>query len=128
MKSEEEAQLEYEKMMDAAQKLWEELDAKKVALGKAISQRSQEKSDEIADKDKNNADLTDEKDYREKITPDCDWIIGAFTKRAEARAAEIEGLTGAKEYLAGMTPALLEKQASFDDAVLGNTKFLAMRK
>ena len=39
--------------------------------------------------------------YLEKIKPNCDWIEGAFTKRAEARKKESEGLQQAKAILAG---------------------------
>merc|ERR1719207_385721 len=50
-------------------------------------------------------DTTGEKDatleYLEKIKPNCDWIEGAFTKRAEARKKESEGLMNAKAILAG---------------------------
>ena len=41
-----------------------------------------------ADKNSNELDLKDEEDYRAEITPDCDWIIGAFAKRAEARGSD----------------------------------------
>merc|ERR1719316_1169730 len=40
-------------------------------------------------------------EYLEKIKPNCDWIEGAFTKRAEARKKESEGLQQAKAILAG---------------------------
>merc|ERR1719271_1847737 len=40
-------------------------------------------------------------EYLEKIKGNCDWIEGAFTKRAEARKKESEGLMNAKAILAG---------------------------
>merc|ERR1719359_2071840 len=40
-------------------------------------------------------------EYLAKIKPNCDWIEGAFTKRAEARQKESEGLQRAKAILAG---------------------------
>merc|ERR1719456_1054322 len=40
-------------------------------------------------------------EYLGKIKPNCDWIEGAFTKRAEARKQESEGLQQAKAILAG---------------------------
>merc|ERR550537_1075962 len=40
-------------------------------------------------------------EYLAKIKPNCDCIEGAFTKRAEARAKESEGLQRAKAILAG---------------------------
>jgi len=72
----------------------------------------------------------DEEDYVAEITPDCDWIIGAFEKRATARAAEIQGLTGAKDFLSGAkAPAsLLQQKRAFDDNALSGIKFLGLRK
>jgi len=72
----------------------------------------------------NNRDRDDELTYKKKLTPDCDWIIKAFDGRAEARAAEMGGLTTAKELLAGM-PALIEK-AKFDDTTLKGIRFLGV--
>merc|ERR1719386_144392 len=40
-------------------------------------------------------------EYLSKIAPNCDWIESAFTKRAELRAKESEGLTQAKAILLG---------------------------
>jgi len=40
-------------------------------------------------------------DYLASIKANCDWIEGAFTKRAEARKKESEGLAQAKAILAG---------------------------
>merc|ERR1719412_1116181 len=51
----------------------------------------------------NEGELKDELDYKAEIKPDCDWILGAFEKRSKARTMELDGLTGAKEYLAGAT-------------------------
>merc|ERR1719486_1463200 len=69
-------------------------------------------------------------EYKAEIKPDCDWIIGAFTKRADARAAEIAGLTSAKEYLAGMA-GLIETgkkgQKKFDDAAFSKLGFLHIK-
>jgi len=69
----------------------------------AIAKRQKERADEKEDKKGNEGELKDELDYKASIKPDCDWILGAFEKRAKARAMELEGLTGAKEYLAGAT-------------------------
>jgi len=132
MKSEEEAQLEYESQMSAAKKLKEELVAKKVSLEEAIAKRKGEKADEIELKTENENSLEDEISYKASIKPDCDWILGAFEKRAAAREAELNGLAGAKEFLAGYQPSeasLLEKTRSkpFDDHRLGSLGFLGVR-
>jgi len=135
MKAEEAAMLEYEKQTAAAQKLKDELIAKEHSLTESIAKRGADKSDEISDKDANDKDLKDELAYKDSITPDCDWILGAFSKRSEARTAEMNGLVAAKEFLAGYKPpseqsALIEKAQAegktFDDAALRNVRFLGL--
>jgi len=132
MKAEETAQLEYEAQMKAAEKLRAELDAKRVSLEAAISQREGERSDERELKKENEDELKDEQDYKASIKPDCDWIIGAFEKRAAARAAETNGLVGAKEFLAGYQvpkeEALLQASTGFDDRALASVRFLGVRR
>jgi len=108
MTAEEQAQLQYEDAMAAAKKLEMKLFEKKMKLTVAIADRTNERADETEDKKGNEGELKDELDYKAEIKPDCDWILGAFEKRAKARAMELDGLTGAKEYLAGAT--LLQTQ------------------
>lgn len=125
MKAEEEAQLAYEKAKAAAEKLIEELTAKKVSLEEAIAERTVEKTEEKATKATNEALLKDELDYRAKITPDCDWIIGAFSKREARRDAEEEGLRGAKDFLAGaQEAAFLQKGNRRPAADFASLKFM----
>jgi predicted nucleic acid-binding Zn-ribbon protein len=93
------AQLEFEASLKAAEKLVADLTVKKENLETEIARLGEEKSAEHETMNGNKADLKDEKDYRAKITPDCDWIIGAFTQRAQKRTAEMNGLTSAKEHL-----------------------------
>jgi len=130
MKAEEEAQLAYEEQMATAKKLRASLVTKKVNLEVMIAKKQEELKDEEADKKKNEGDLKDEEDYKASITPDCDWILKAFAERAEKRAAELDGLVGAKEYLVGYKPSLLEKRVTkvFDDDKLPGLKFLALQK
>jgi len=135
MRDEESAQLAFEKQMAAAKKLEADLLQKKIDLENMIAKREKEKADEIILMNNNKADLKAEVDYRTKITPDCNWIIGAFSKRASDRQAEHEGLVKAKEYLAGyQSPAqeasLLEQsngKRKFDDNALSNIGFLGFR-
>lgn len=125
MKAEEEAQLEYEALIAEADKLLDTLNKKKISLINAIAQRSGEKTDEETLRTNNKADLKDERDYKDSITNDCDFIIRTFEKRAAARTAEYDGLSGAKEFLVGMTtpaPGLL--QTSYDDGALPSARFL----
>ena len=75
----------------------------------------------------NSKEKTDELEYKAKIKPDCDWIIGLFKERETARAAEMNGLLTAKEYLAGAkVPSLLQK-SKFNDDALSSIKFMAMK-
>merc|ERR1719215_2374797 len=113
--------------MDTATKLREKLVTKKVNLEVQIARRSEQLSWKEADKKKNEEELKDEKEYKASIKPDCDWMLKAFAGRAEKRAAELEGPTGAKEYLVGAKPSLLERRA-FDDNRLSGLKFLALQK
>jgi len=119
MRTEEAAQLEFEKQLAAAKKLKASLEEKKVNLQDMIAQRQQEEGEEQADMAKNKQDLENEQEYKATIKPDCDWIIGAFQGRAAKRAAEMQGLIGAKEYLVGYSQtqaALLERRHGTFDA------------
>lgn len=128
-KAEAKSQMEFEEEMATADKLLKDLEAKKTTLKDIIAKRNSDKEEENKDKEANSDDKDAEVSYNEKIKPDCDWIIGAFEKRATARAAEMSGLTSAKEFLAGQS-ALLEKSGktakTFDDNVLPSIGFLGM--
>jgi peptidoglycan hydrolase CwlO-like protein len=125
MKNEEHTQLKFEEAKAAAEKLREELIAKKVSLEEQIASLQEEKAEEEALKATNEALLKDEVDYRKSITPDCDWIIGAFEKRAAARTAEVNGLTGAKDYLSGAKEAALVQKHAGD---LSDIRFASLRR
>merc|ERR1719277_576579 len=117
MRDEEAAQLAYEKQRDAALELKANLIQKKINLETMIAKRKKERADEIILMNNNKVDLQNEIDYKTKITPDCDWILGAWAQRAKDRTAEHEGLVKAKEYLAGYQATsseavLLEKSSS----------------
>merc|ERR1719262_1544346 len=118
-KAEAKSQEEYEAEMATAQKLVDDLTEKKVTLEGIIAKRKEDKEEENEDMKANNKDRDAELAYQAKITPDCDWILKAFDQRAAAREAEMDGLTTAKEFLAGKT-ALLQKSKQFDDAKLSS--------
>jgi len=124
-KAEAKSQEEYEAEMATAQKLVDDLEEKKVTLEGIIAKRKEDKEEENKDMKANNKDRDAELAYQAKIKPDCDWILKAFDQRAAARAAEMDGLTTAKEFLAGKT-ALIEKSDKFDDAKLRSLGFLHM--
>merc|ERR1719437_187763 len=98
-KDEASQQSEYEKQKKAAETLVADLTTKKDNLETEIARLGEEKADENEKKTGNEADLKDEKEYRAKITPDCDWILGAFKEREQKRTAEMNGLTSAMEFL-----------------------------
>jgi len=122
-KAEMTSQAEFEEEKKTAETLVDELDAKITTLTGIIAKRNEDKTAENKDMKENNRDRDAELAYKKKVTPDCDWIIKAFDGRAEARAAEMSGLTTAKELLAGM-PALIETK--FDDASLKSIRFLGI--
>jgi len=120
-------QTEYEEEMAAATKLKDELIAKKVNLEETIAKRQSDVSAEHASKLATNNAKKVELKYKDRIKPDCDWIIGSFSQRATARANEMNGLVTAKEYLAGAkVPSLLQK-SKFNDNALSSIKFMGMK-
>jgi len=127
-KDEVDAQLEHEKAMEVAKKLKESLEEKKTNLEETIAKRDEERVEEHRLKSINLNDKTAETDYKAEIKPDCDWIIGSFEARAKAREGEMNGLTSAKEYLAGAKVPSLLQVAPADDASLSHIRFLGMRQ
>jgi len=125
-KAEEKSQEEYEAELATAEQLLDDLKEKKVTLEGIIAKRIEDKKEENKDMKENNKDRDSELSYQAKITPDCDWILKAFDQRATARAAEADGLTTAKEFLAGKTA--LVQSSKFDDASLKSLNFLGLSK
>jgi len=124
-KSEAKSQEEYEAEKATAEKLVEDLEEKIVTLEGIIAKRKEDKKEENLDMKENNKDRDAELKYEAKIKPDCDWILKAFDQRATARAAEMDGLSTAKEFLAGKT-SLLEKSTS--QRSLSSIGFLGLSK
>jgi len=104
MTAEQEAQLEFERMYEAAEELSKSLGAKKVQLEGMIARFGATKSQEEASKLSNEDLLQNQEEYRKGIEPDCNWIFGAFEERTKKRAVEMEGLVTAKDFLAGYKP------------------------
>merc|ERR1719327_1681012 len=124
-KSEAKSQEEYEAEKATAEKLVEDLEEKIVTLEGIIAKRKEDKKEENLDMKENNKDRDAELKYQAKIKPDCDWILKAFDQRATARAAEMDGLETAKEFLAGKT-SLPEKSTS--QRSLSSIGFLGLSK
>jgi len=94
-----EAQLAYEKANATATELLHSLAATRANLQDAMAVTKALKNEEIGLMQDNKQALKNEEDYRASITPDCDWILGAFDERDAKREAEMKGLTEAKAYL-----------------------------
>jgi len=126
VKIEEKSQAEYEEEMAAAEKLMNELDEKKLNLEQTIAKRQEQRKDEIKDMNENNRDRDEELSYKAKIKPDCDWIVKAFDQRATARAAEMDGLVSAKDFLAGQQ-AFVQTPKTINDAKFASIRFLGVQ-
>jgi len=123
------AQTDYEKQIDAAKKLIETLEEKKVNLEDDKAAAEKDKADEEDKMKENKKDLETNKSYKEKIKPDCDWMLENFEERVEKRAAEKQGLETAKEYLSGAKPpSMLEISKTFDDDKFQRIGFQKLRR
>merc|ERR1719327_1882003 len=125
-KAEAKSQEEFEKELDTSEALWDELDNKRVTLEGIIAKRKEDKKEENLDMKENNKDRDAELKYQAKIKPDCDWILKAFDQRATARAAEMDGLETAKEFLAGKTALVQKSTNNVDDRALSSIGFLGL--
>jgi len=132
MTAEEKAQLAFEKALAAAEALQEDLEKKVVTLDEQIAKKELDLSEEEKDLANNKEDLQNELDYKKEIEPDCDWIIGAFDKRAKMRTAEMDGLVQAKEFLAGASTeeaSLVQKvgKHSSNEKTLESIEFVGLQ-
>jgi len=126
-KDEAKGQTDYDGEMDTANTLVKDLTSKQKSLEDMIAKRKSEKTDENKDMKENNKDRDSEITYKDKITPDCDWIKKNFDGRATARAAEMDGLVSAKEFLAGKTALLqLKVEAAVKPHVDVNDKLASI--
>jgi hypothetical protein len=122
------AQTEYEEMVAKAKKLIAELEDKIVQLKEIIATRKEEMVKEHEDMVDNEDDLAAENKEKKENTPDCDWIINAFDGRRAGRAAEMEGLTTAKEFLSGAATSLLQRAVPSTDRAFPKLAFLEPRQ
>merc|ERR1719265_2782483 len=107
------SQEEFEKAKAAAETLIVDLTEKKTNLEAAKSEKEEQKTLEHEKMAENEQSLSDNEEYKAKITPDCDWMLSSFQERVDKRKAEMAGLVQAKEYLAGA--AFVETSKRFDD-------------
>jgi len=102
---------EYKEQLKSAHQLVKDLKDKKSTLEGIIANRKEDKDDEHKSLKENKGDLLSELEYEAKIKPDCDWIINSFDQRRQARAAEMDALNQAIEFLAG--EAISSESAAF---------------
>merc|ERR1719451_216468 len=126
IKNEEETQAKYEETLGDANKLLDDLRAKKTNLEESISSTNTEIDEANVVKEDTQGLLKEEKDYLASIKPDCDWILNSFTERREKRAIEMEGLLEAKGMLAGASPAMMQNSVEFDDDEFPKMRFGGM--
>jgi len=100
-KSEAKATEEYDALKASADAQIEAYKSQIVDLEASIADTDAEIEADTNTKTDTTGEHTATLEYLEKIKPNCDWIEGAFTKRAEARKKESEGLQQAKAILAG---------------------------
>merc|ERR1719389_51382 len=90
IKNEASAQESFEEALATAEKLVEDLEAKKTSLEEAIAKRKEEKTDEEKDKKANEKDLKAQEDEKASIETDCDYMIEHYKERRKYRDAESE--------------------------------------
>jgi hypothetical protein len=105
IKSEVAAQEAYEAQVEAANNLLDSLNAKETNLEEDKAKQEQAVLDEKTDMENNKKDLDTNKEKKESIEEDCDWMIENFEERKKKREVEMDGLVKAKEFLAGASPS-----------------------
>jgi len=76
--------------------------ATKVATEKELAETKAEKADAEEFLAQKSADLAAEKDLKTSLFSDCSWVATHFESRSTKRKAEMDGLSEAKSYLAGV--------------------------
>ena len=99
--SEASGQRAYQELRANADKQIEEYDAQVVSLDASIAKTNDQILADNGTKTDKEGEHTTTVEYLGDIAPNCNWIKGAFEKRAAARKVESEGLTQAKSILAG---------------------------
>jgi len=109
-KGEEDAQVDFEKQLAAAEALQEELTEREVSLEQTIANRRSDLQDETGRKTGHESDRDALAKTRSDITPGCDFYIKNQAERRRQRGLEMDGLKQAKDYLAGYRPPSMLQQ------------------
>eukprot|EP00747_Dinoflagellata_sp_TGD_P133189 gnl/TRDRNA2_/TRDRNA2_175164_c7_seq11.p1 gnl/TRDRNA2_/TRDRNA2_175164_c7~~gnl/TRDRNA2_/TRDRNA2_175164_c7_seq11.p1 ORF type:complete len:406 (-),score=158.32 gnl/TRDRNA2_/TRDRNA2_175164_c7_seq11:141-1229(-) len=99
-----ENQKEYEAERDAAQAMYDSIEASKVKHEKNLADKEADIEDAKEFKGQKGEDLGSQEDLAKTLSEDCDWIKEQFADRNTKRKAEIEGLMDAKNILGGAEP------------------------
>merc|ERR1719353_2409778 len=100
-KAEAGATMDYEKLKADADATIKSYEEQIVALDASISDTDAEITSLTETKEDVEGEHKTTVEYLAKIEPNCEWIKAAFTKRAELRTKEADGLREAKAILAG---------------------------
>jgi hypothetical protein len=96
------AQGDYAKQRDAMQATVDKTKATKTATAVTLADLQGEIQDTEAAKIQQNKDLGAQDELKAALYSDCSWVKTHFATRREKRKAEMDGLTDAKSYLAGV--------------------------
>jgi len=129
---EESAQADFEKRMEAAKQLQEDLQNKETNLNEQIALEESELEKENDLLSENEGTKTDEEMTKADIKPGCDLTVNKAGERRKKRETEMQGLDTAKSYLAGAMSFSQRKQGFDDDAFsrvgFGSVSFLQTRR
>merc|ERR1719271_502193 len=100
-KAEEKALVDHANLETEVEKQEDQYDKYIIELDNLMAEASSEIERLTGDKTKTEEEKTATEEYLAEIKPNCEWIKGAFTLRANARDKEHKGLLEAKAILAG---------------------------
>jgi len=96
------AQKEYEGQRGAMKTALDAQLTTKVATEKELAELKSQIQDSEEFKNRESTDLAGETEKKAALSTDCAWVETHFTTRRDSRKAEMQGLTDAKAYLAGV--------------------------
>merc|ERR1719159_1234865 len=100
-KAEEKALVDHANLETEVEKQEDQYDKYIIELDNLMAEATSEIERLTGDKTKTEEEKTTTEEYLAEIKPNCEWIKGAFTLRANARDKEHKGLLEAKAILAG---------------------------
>merc|ERR1719191_2698379 len=100
-KAEEKALVDHANLETEVEKREDQYDKYIIELDNLMAEATSEIERLTGDKTKTEEEKTATEEYLAEIKPNCEWIKGAFTLRANARDKEHKGLLEAKAILAG---------------------------